>query len=467
MRPGGPEKNAHDAGAARKVADGIRKDKATAGQGLTAAEGASSPEVMMLMEQVVGAKNLREALARVESNKGAPGVDGMTVAELRGYLMEHWKRIRQELLDGEYRPQPVRRKDIPKPGGKGTRMLGIPTVLDRFIQQAVLQALTPIFDPKFSANSYGFRPGRSCHMAVSAARKHVEEGYRWVVDMDLEKFFDRVNHDVLMSRVARKVADKRVLLLIRRFLEVGIMADGVIQPHEEGTPQGGPLSPLLSNILLDDLDKELERRGHRFCRYADDCNIYVRSKASGERVMESITRFLGRRLRLEVNQAKSAVERPWKRKFLGYSMTLHHAPKLKVAPQSVKRLKGDLKAIFRRGRGRRLTAVIAEINMVIRGWAAYYRLSQVRGVFEELDQWIRRRLRWILWRQWKRPRTRAKKMIELGLAKEQAWKSAMNGRGPWWNSGASHMNACVTARMLHAQGLLSLLHMNQRFARSS
>ena len=439
------------------VADGIRKDKATAGQGFTAAEGASSPKAMMLMEQVVGAKNLREALARVESNKGAPGVDGMTVAELRGYLMEHWKRIRQELLDGEYRPRPVRRKDIPKPGGTGTRMLGIPTVLDRFIQQAVLQALTPIFDPKFSKSSYGFRPGRSCHMAVSAARKHVEEGYRWVVDMDLEKFFDRVNHDVLMSRVARKVADKRVLLLIRRFLEAGIMADGVIQPHEEGTPQGGPLSPLLSNILLDDLDKELERRGHRFCRYADDCNIYVRSKASGERVMESITRFLVRRLRLKVNQAKSAVERPWKRKFLGYSLTMHYAPKLKVAPQSVQRLKGDLKAIFRRGRGRRLTAVIAEINVVIRGWAAYYRLSQVRKVFEELDQWIRRRLRWILWRQWKRPRTRAKKMIELGLKKEQAWLSAMNGRGPWWNSGASHMNACVTARMLHAQGLLSLL----------
>lgn len=448
------------------VADGIRKDKATAGDGHTAAEGKASPETMMTIEQVVGQGNLREALRRVESNKGAPGVDGMRVSELRGYLMDHWKRIRQELLSGEYEPQPVRRKDIPKPGGKGTRMLGIPTVLDRFIQQAVLQALTPIFEPEFSASSYGFRPGRSCQMAVAAARSHVEAGHRWVVDMDLEKFFDRVNHDALMARVARKVKDVRVLKLIRSFLEAGIMDDGVVQAHEEGTPQGGPLSPLLSNILLDDLDKELEKRGHRFCRYADDCNIYVCSKAAGEKVMESVTRFLERRLRLKVNRAKSAVDRPWKRKFLGYSMTMHYKPRLKVATESVKRLRSDLKGILRRGRGRRLSAVIAEVNKAVHGWIVYYRLSQVRGVFEDLDQWIRRKLRCILWRQWKRPRTRARKMIDLGLTKERAWESANNGRGPWWNAGASHMNASVPAKLLHSQGLQSLLYLHQRFARS-
>lgn len=448
------------------VADGIREDKGVAGQGLTAAEEKTPPEAAMLMEQVVGRENLREALRRVESNKGAPGVDGMAALSLRPYLMTHWKRIRQELLSGKYRPEPVRRVDIPKHGGKGTRMLGIPTVLDRFIQQAVLQVLTPIFDPTFCQSSYGFRPGRSCHEALLAARGHVEAGYRWVVDMDLEKFFDRVNHDVLMSRVARRVKDKRLLRLIRGFLEAGIMHEGVVQAHEEGTPQGGPLSPILSNILLDELDKELERRGHRFCRYADDCNIYVRSKAAGERVMESVTRFLTKRLRLKVNREKSAVERPWKRKFLGYSMTMHYVPKLKVASESEKRLKAKLREIFRRGRGRRLRGVIAEVNEAITGWASYFRLSEVKGVFEELDQWIRRKLRCTLWRQWKRARTRAKKMISLGLSKERAWKSAMNGRGPWWNAGASHMNACVPARMLRAQGLTSLLQMHQRFAYS-
>lgn len=466
MSAGDSEKKAYDAGAAPMVADRIRKSKATASQGLTAAEEETSPEATMLMEQVVGYENLRKALRRVKTNKGAAGVDGMTVDELEPHLKEHWKRIRQELLSGEYRPQPVRRVDIPKPGGKGIRMLGIPTVVDRFIQQAVLQALTPIFDPTFSDSSYGFRPGRSQHQAIKAAQGHVEAGNRWVVDMDLEKFFDRVNHDVLMSRVARRVKDKRVLKLIRGFLEAGIMYEGVVQDHEEGTPQGGPLSPLLSNILLDELDKELERRGRKFCRYADDCNIYVKSKAAGERVMESVTRFLAKRLKLTVNQAKSAVERPWNRKFLGYSMTMHYKPKLKVSPESVKRLKGELREILRRGRGRKLTRVITEITEKITGWANYYKLSQVKNVFEELDQWIRRKLRCILWRQWKKPKTRAKKMIQQGLEKERAWQSAMNGRGPWWNAGASHMNACVPAKMLHAQGLVSLLYMHQSFVRS-
>ena len=445
------------------VADGIGKSREPAGQGLAAARGSSCPETMMLMEQVVGHSNLLNALKRVETNKGAPGVDGLEVKDLRRYLGENWQRIKAELLTGEYKPHPVRRVDIPKPGG-GTRMLGIPTAVDRFIQQALLQVLCPIFDPGFSPSSYGFRPSRSAHQAVSAARKHIESGYRWVVDMDLEKFFDRVNHDVLMSRVSRQVKDKRVLKQIRAFLEADIMFNGTATVHSEGTPQGGPLSPLLSNILLDDLDKELERRGHCFCRYADDCNIYVRSKAAGERVLESLVRFLGMRLKLKVNLAKSAVARPWNRKFLGYSMTTHTKPKLKAAPETVKRFKAKLREIFRRGRGRNIRQVIAEVNEATLGWVNYFRLAQVKGVFEELDQWIRRKLRCILWRQWKKPRTRANKMISLGLERVRAFTSAYNGRGQWWNAGASHMNVCVTTRWLHKQGLVSLLHTHRRFA---
>jgi len=284
------------------------------------------------------------------------------------------------------------------------------------------------------------------------------------VDMDLEKFFDRVNHDVLMARVARRVGDKRLLRLIRRYLTAGVMIEGVAQAREEGTPQGGPLSPLLSNILLDDLDKELERRGHRFCRYADDCNVYVKSRAAGDRVMESIARFLEKRLRLKINRDKSAVDRPWNRKFLGYTMTPHHRTKLKVSPQSVKRAKAHIKEIVRKGRGRSLPKVIGEITPFLRGWVAYFRLSQVKSAFEELDQWIRRKLRCILWRQWKKPRTRAGKMIRLGIERVRAFASAYNGRGPWWNAGASHMNAAITAKWLNQRGLTSLLAEHQRLA---
>jgi len=330
------------------------------------------------------------------------------------------------------------------------------------IQQAILQVLTPVFDPHFSGSSYGFRPGRGCHDAVKAAQVHVEAGYRFVVDVDLEKFFDRVNHDVLMARVARRVGDKRLLKLIRRYLEAGVMIDGIAQVREEGTPQGGPLSPILSNVLLDDLDKELERRGHRFCRYADDCNVYVKSKASGERVMESVTRFLEKRLHLRVNRDKSAVGRPWNRKFLGYTMTPHHRPKLKVSPSSVKRAKARIREIVRKGLGRSVATVIGELTPFLRGWVNYFRLSQVKNVFEKLDQWIRRKLRAILWRQWKRPWTRAKRMIQRGIERGRAWTSAYNGRGPWWNAGASHMNAAMPAKWFHQQGLTSLLAEHRR-----
>jgi len=421
-------------------------------------EGKASAE---LWDKVWERQNLFAALERVERNGGAAGIDGMPVEALRPYLKEHWLEIREALDRQSYQPSPVRRVEIPKPDG-GVRLLGIPTVLDRFLQQAIAQALTPLFEPRFSNHSYGFRPGRSAHQAVQQAQEYVQAGYEWVVDIDLEKFFDRVNHDVLMARVARRIGDKRLLRLIRRYLEAGIMIEGVVSPREEGTPQGGPLSPLLSNILLDDLDKELERRGHRFCRYADDCNVYVKSKAAGDRVMESIARFLGKRLRLMMNRDKSAVDRPWNRKFLGYTMTPHRRPKLKVAPGSVKRVKAHIREIVRKGRGRSLAKVIGEITPFLRGWVAYFRLSQVKNVFEEMDQWIRRKMRLILWRQWKRPRTRAKKVIRLGIDRARAYPSAYNGRGPWWNAGASHMNAAVPAKWLQHQGFMSLLAEHRR-----
>ena len=447
----------------RKVTGGTRENTARERQTSAAAEENAQPEATELLEEVLRRENLIAALYRVQSNKGAPGVDGMTVLELSPYLKTNWLRIREELLSGTYEPAPVLRVEIPKPDGGGIRLLGIPTVLDRLIEQAILQVLTPIFDPHFSESSYGFRPGRGCHDAIKAARDHVEAGHRFVVDMDLEKFFDRVNHDVLMVRVAKRVKDKRLLHLIGRYLRAGIMIGGIVEAHEEGTPQGSPLSPLLSNIILDDLDKELERRGHRFCRYADDCNTYVKSKAAGEHLMESLTRFLAEKLRLTVNREKSAVDRPWNRKFLGYTMTWHQKPKLKVAEKSIKRAKARVKEITRKGRGRSLPKVIADLTTYLRGWMNYFRLSQVKIAFEGMDQWIRRKLRSILWRQWKKPRTRAKKLIQLGIEKTRAYASAYNGRGPWWNSGASHMNAAVTAKWLEQQGLMSLLAEHRRF----
>lgn len=423
----------------------------------TARKGNACPGTENMMERVVERENMKRAYRRVVGNRGSAGVDGMGVEELKPYLQEHWGRIREELLGGRYEPQPVLRVEIPKPGGKGMRKLGIPTVVDRLIQQAMHQVLSPLFDPDFSETSYGFRPGRRAQQAIAKAREYVAEGKRWVVDIDLEKFFDRVNHDVLMSRVARKVKDKRVLRLSRRYLQAGIMEGGVVSQPEKGTPQGGPLSPLLSNIILDDLDKELDRRKHCYCRYADDCNIYVGSKRAGERVMKSIGGFLERRLRLQVNREKSAVDRPWKRVFLGFSMTWDKVPRLRVAPSSVLRFKSNLKKAFREGKGRNLSRLVAELKPVLQGWINYFQLTEVKNIFEELDGWIRRRLRCILWRQWKRPFARAKNLMKRGLGEEQAWTSAINGRGPWWNSGASHMNYAFPKGFFDQLGLVSLL----------
>ncbi|WP_248447621.1 group II intron reverse transcriptase/maturase [Sinorhizobium meliloti] len=408
------------------------------------------------METILSRENMMAVLRRVVANKGAPGIDKMSVEQSKPYLLEHWPRIREELLADRYRPAPVRGVEIPKTGGEGMRQLGIPTALDRLIQQAMHQVLMPIFDPDFSASSYGFRPGRSAHDAVLAARSHATDGRRFVVDLDLEKFFDRVNHDVLMARVARKVTDKRVLRLIRRYLQAGLMTGGIATARSEGTPQGGPLSPLLSNILLDDLDKELERRGHAFCRYADDCNVYVRSQRAGERVMASLTRFLAERLKLAVNGAKSAVDRPWRRNFLGYTMTANERPRLQIAVSSVKRFMGKLKPVLRAGRGRTLAATVKDLTPILRGWIAYFRLSEAERVARDLDGWLRRKLRCILWRQWKRPAARFMRMMQHGLTEQHARDATGNGCGPWWNSGERHMNYAIRRAFFDQLGLISL-----------
>jgi group II intron reverse transcriptase/maturase len=413
---------------------------------------------------VVDLGNMRSAYLRVVENRGAPGVDDVLVTELRGWLKEHWPSVKAALLEGQYLPQPVRAVDIPKPSG-GKRTLGVPTVVDRLVQQALHQVLQPLFEPTFSEGSYGFRPGRSAQQAVQQAQAYICEGKRWVVDIDLEQFFDRVNHDVLMARVARWVGDKRVLKLIRRFLEAGLMRDGLAQPRTEGTPQGGPLSPLLSNILLTDLDRELERRGLAFVRYADDCNIYVGSRVAGERVMRGIRAYLKDVLRLRVNERKSAVARPWERKFLGYTCTVQRKSRLRIAPESVKRLKQKVRERMRAGRGQSLRRTIEELNPLLRGWIRYFQLTQSKSVLVDLDKWLRRRLRCLLWRQWQKPRTRTRKLRALGLDAERARVSAVNGHGPWWNAGASHMNQALPARSFTRMGLISLLPELQRLQR--
>jgi len=393
--------------------------------------GAESPAITeQLMEEVCERENCKQALQRVKANKGSAGVDGMTVQQLPEYLKQHWPAIREQLLSGTYKPQPVRRVEIPKPDG-GVRKLGIPTVLDRFVQQAVMQVLQGRWDRTFSNHSYGFRPGRSAHQAVSQAQQYIAEGYRWVVDLDLEKFFDRVNHDKLMARVAERVSDARVLKLIRAFLRAGVMEGGLVSPVDEGTPQGGPLSPLLSNIVLDEFDRELERRGLRFARYADDCNVYVRSRRAGERVMASITRFITTKLKLKVNEQKSAVARPWERKFLGFSFTWDWEPRRRVAPKAVLRFKERVRELTSRTKGVSMARMAEELARYLRGWLGYFGQCQTPSVLQSLEEWTRRRLRSVIWKQWRRGTVRFAELRKRGVGKDLAACTAGSAHGPW------------------------------------
>jgi RNA-directed DNA polymerase len=384
-----------------------------------------------LMEEVCELENCKQALQRVKANKGSPGIDGMTVDQLSEYLKQHGLEIGEQLRNGTYQPQPVRRVEIPKPDGNGMRKLGIPCVLDRFIQQAVLQVLQKRWDPTFSEHSHGFRPGRSAKQAVHQAQQYIAEGYRWVVDLDLEKFFDRVNHDRLLAAVAERVADKRMLKLIRAFLKAGVMEEGLVSAVDEGTPQGGPLSPLLSNLVLDELDQELKRRGHRFVRYADDCNIYVGSERAGQRVMESVTHFITHRLKLQVNQAKSAVAQPRQRKFLGFSFTSEREPRRRIAPKAIARFKARIREQTQRTRGISLTQMVKDLVTYLRGWLGYFGDCQTPSVLERLETWLRRRLRSVVWQQWKRGRTRFRELRKRGVGKDLAAQTAGSPHGPW------------------------------------
>lgn len=457
--------SSRDAQRQQKTPQGaFRREEAVKPQGI--AEGPSAPPARpettsrgtgteMLLEQMLERGNMLQALKRVEENEGAPGVDGMETKDLRLHLRGNWERIRAELLAETYRPLPVRRVEIPKPDG-GKRMLGIPASLDRLLQQALSQILTPIFDPGFSESSYGFRKGRSAHDAVRASQSYIREGYKWVVDMDLAQFFDRVNHDILMARVARKVQDKRVLRLIRRYLESGVMINGVKVRTEEGTPQGGPLSPLLANILLDDLDKELEKRGHRFARYADDCNIYVQSKRAGERVMQTVKDFLENRLRLKVNEAKSAVDRPWRRKFLGFTFQTGREARIRLAPKTVKRAKDRIRELTSRSRSITMADRIKRLNEYLVGWFGYFGLAQTKSIFAELDEWLRRRLRQILWKQWKRTATRARELRRLGLKENAAREIAGTRKGYWRTAATPQLHKALDLAYWRGQGLVEL-----------
>ena len=409
-----------------------------------------------LMEKVVEHGNLKKALERVESNKGAPGVDKMKVCELCPYLEKHWPSIKRELLEGTYRPTQVRRVEIPKPGG-GVRQLGIPTVLDRFVQQAIQQVLTPIFEPQFSQFSYGFRPGKGARKAVRQSQVFIQSGKEIVVDIDLEKFFDRVNHDILMSKVTEHVHDKRIQRLIRKFLQAGVMLNGCCVRTEEGTPQGGPISPLLANIMLNDLDKELTKRGHSFVRYADDCNIYVKSKRAGQRVYASISRFIGNRLKLKVNEKKSAVDFPWNRSFLGFSVTSFLQNKLRIAPETSDRFKDHIRRLTGRNKGISMKERLDELNAYLLGWSGYFGIAETRSVFQALDGWIRRRLRMCLLKQWKLDKTRLRNLIALGIPEEWASCVAFSRKREWRISNTPQMNKALGIAYWRKQGLIMLV----------
>src|SRR5450755_3312791 len=409
-----------------------------------------------LMEEVVERENLIKALKRVQANDGSPGVDGMTVDELPGYLKGHWTAIREQLMSGTYKPLPVRRKEIEKQGG-GMRKLGIPTVVDRLIQQAVQQVLQKQWDPTFSDSSYGFRPGRSQHDAVAQAQQYIAEGYGWCVDLDLEKFFDRVNHDKLMGQIAKRVDDKRLLKLIRVFLNAGVMENGLVSPSVEGTPQGGPLSPLLSNLVLDELDRELEQRGHRFVRYADDSNIYVRSERAGQRVMESVKRFITGKLKLKVNESKSAVAKPQERKFLGFSFTSGKELKRKIAPKAINRFKERVREITLQGKGRSMEQTMEELARYIRGWRGYFGFCETPSVLQHLDSWVRRRIRCAFWRQWKTGRQRYAELVKRGVREELAGKTAGSRCGPWRVSQSPALDIALSNAYLASLGLPSLV----------
>ena len=409
-----------------------------------------------LLEWILSRDNLNLAYKRVKANKGSHGVDGMKVAELLSFLKQHGEALRQRILAGEYNPQPVRRVEIPKPDG-GVRLLGIPTVVDRWIQQAIAQELGKIFDPDFSESSYGFRPKKSTHQAIMAARGYIEQGYQWTVDIDLEKFFDRVNHDKLMSLVARRVKDKRVLKLIRKYLESGIMLNGVKVKSEEGTPQGGPLSPLLANIMLDGLDKELEKRGHKFCRYADDCNIYVKSKKAGERVMESISHYVEEVLKLKINRTKSAVDKPSKMKFLGFSFYLKEGKARNyIHRKPVERFKKKVKEITSRSNGKSMEWRKEALNHLITGWVNYFRIADMKAVARELDGWIRRRIRLCYWKQWKKISTKHNELVKLGIDDGKAWEFANTRKGYWRISNSYILSTSLTNKYLEDQGFPSL-----------
>jgi RNA-directed DNA polymerase len=426
-------------------------------ESLSAANESERPaNTSRIMEEVCERANLKEALRQVKGNKGSAGVDRMTVDQLGDYLKQHWPSIREQLLNGTYEPKPVRRVEIPKPDGGGMRKLGIPTVLDRFIQQAVMQVLQRQWNPTFSQYSYGFRPRRSAHHAVAQAQQYIAQGYGWVIDLDLEKFFDRVNHDKLMSQIAKRIEDKRLLKLIRAFLNAGVMENGLVSPSVEGTPQGGPLSPLLSNLVLDELDRELERRGHRFVRYADDCNIYVRSERAGQRVMESISRFITQKLKLKVNEAKSAVARPQERKFLGFSFTAGPDIKRTIAPNSLERFKQRIRETTRRAKGVSIKTTMEELATYMRGWRGYFGFCETPEVLIALTRWVRLRLRAALWRQWKTPRRRRAALIANGVSEWAARNTAGSGRGPWYLARSRAISTGLSNAYFKSLGLPSL-----------